>query len=109
MPLASLIVVVTDPSALVTVVVTSALELLDEPSALLDVDAPDFDAPDLAVALNVLIGVVAAPTLARLVMMVSLQLDTILAGCCPQAMCQIAWCREEDQHARRQLSEQESK
>jgi len=86
-PLASLTVVVTDPSALVTTVVTSAveLELLDPPRA-----PPDFDAPpDLPPALNVLIGVAAAPTLARLVMMVFLRLDTLLTMGVPQAVCQL--------------------
>jgi hypothetical protein len=73
--LASLTVVVTEPSAFVTTVVTSALalELLEPPKA------PDFAAPpDLAVAPKVLIGVAAAPTLATLVMMLSLRIDTLL-------------------------------
>jgi len=84
LPLASLTVVVTEPSAFVTTVVTSALELelapLDEPSALLD-----FDAPDLAVAFKVLIGAADAPALAILVMMVVLRLGNGMrsASCVP--------------------------
>jgi hypothetical protein len=71
LPLASLTVVVTDPSALVTTVVTSALELLAEPRA-----PPDFDAaPDLPLALKLLIGTADAPTLARLLMMLFLRVD----------------------------------